>query len=218
VWWTQWPAANIAIATGDLSGIFVLDVDGEHGEQSLRNLEQRLGQLPPTVEVITGSGGRHIYFRLPEFPGAPIIRNSASKIGVGLDIRGNKGYVIAPPSLHESGRRYQWSVDSADRIVEAPGWLIGLIAPSSGIAQLDGRRSAEHWVRIAAEGVDEGARNTTLASLTGHLLRHNVDVEVVAELVLAWNSTRCRPPLSERECLRTIESIAKSDIARRSGR
>ena len=66
-WWQQWPQANIGIRTGSLSGFFVLDIDGDDGENSLSKLEQQYTPLPPTHEVITGGGSRHLYFKMPEY-------------------------------------------------------------------------------------------------------------------------------------------------------
>ncbi len=119
-WWKQWPEANIGIPTGSDNGFWVLDIDGEEGENSLSHLQSCFGALPQSLECLTG-GGRHIYFALPE---GVIIKNSASKIAPSLDVRGDGGYVIAPPSIHESGRAYQWSVDSLDSPVFAPDWLL----------------------------------------------------------------------------------------------
>src|SRR5215813_8570990 len=125
-WWRQLPAANIGVATGKPSGIFVVDVDGVDAEAELRKLEAQHGALPPTIEVITARG-RHVYFKMPAAP----IRNSAGKLGPGLDIRATGGYVLAPPSIHPTGRRYAWSVDGAGVIADAPTWLLAKIAPSN---------------------------------------------------------------------------------------
>ena len=108
-WWRLDPQFNVAIACGEISGIFVLDIDGEDGEASLRRLEEEHGEpIPPSVEAVTGNG-RHIFLRLNDDGPIP---NSVSKLGPGLDTRGDGGYVVAPPSIHPSGRRYCWSVDS----------------------------------------------------------------------------------------------------------
>jgi hypothetical protein len=104
----MWPDTGIAVRTGAESGLVVLDVDPQHGgDDTLAELLAAHGVLPITVECFTGGGGRHIYFR---HPGGEV-RNSAGKVGPGLDIRGDGGYVVAPPSPHPSGRRYEWSVD-----------------------------------------------------------------------------------------------------------
>lgn len=100
-WWSQWPEANIGIATGKEFGLFVLDVDVATGV--LESVEMRIKQAawPDPPMVRTGSGGLHIY--LPYDCSFPL-GNSPP----GLDIRGEGGYVIAPPSLHASGKRYEW--------------------------------------------------------------------------------------------------------------
>jgi len=106
-WWTLWPKANVAIATGEASGIFVIDIDvadGKNGAASLAKLEAEIGPIPRDAVVRTGSGGWHIYLKLADLP----IRNSASKIGEHIDVRGSGGYVVAPPSLHKSGNHYVW--------------------------------------------------------------------------------------------------------------
>jgi Bifunctional DNA primase/polymerase, N-terminal len=114
-WWREEPDFNIAIATGAVSNIFVIDIDGFDAEAELRRLEVQNGPLPPTVESITARG-RHLFFRYP----GQSIRNSASKIGPGIDVRGDGGYGLVPPSKHPSGRTYYWSVDSASSFAAAP--------------------------------------------------------------------------------------------------
>lgn len=124
-WWRKWDDANIGIATGLESGIIVIDIDiGKDGEESLADLEQRFSKLPPAPEVITGSGGRHLYVETPH----QLIRNSASKLGSGLDIRGNGGYVCAPPSIHPNGNPYTWKIPP-DQITPPifPDWLADLL-------------------------------------------------------------------------------------------
>lgn len=203
-WWQQQPNNNIAIATGPASGIFVVDVDGLDAEAALRRLEAEHGALPATVEVITARG-RHIYFRWPQEP----VRNSASKIGPHIDVRGDGGYVLSPPSIHPSGRRYSWSVDSANYIAEAPGWLL---------AKLNGAivstTPSPEW-RSLIDGVDEGARNCSLAKLAGHLLRHRVNAFVTLGLLQAWNATNCKPPLPTSEVEQIVNSIAGKELRRR---
>jgi hypothetical protein len=184
-WWDGWPQANIGIATGSKSGIWVLDIDGEEGEASLRDIEKRMQRLPATVEAITGGGGRHLFFRLPDFDDAPVIKNSAGQLGTGLDVRGEGGYVVAPPSIHPSGRFYTWSVDSASEFADPP--VITL--PPDNVTGLDERRPAEHWRKVAREGAAEGTRNATAASLTGYLLRHGIDAHFALDMVLAWNAS-----------------------------
>ena len=111
-------AKNIGIVAGPVSGIVVLDVDGEEGDATLKEL----GQLPPTPTVKTGKG-RHYYFRQPSFT-----VNNRVRLMPGLDIRGAGGYVVAPPSRHENGRQYEWEVDLAQApFAEVPQWLVAML-------------------------------------------------------------------------------------------
>jgi hypothetical protein len=207
-WWRLEPQYNVAIATGAISGVFVVDVDGLDAEFELRRLEAEHGALPPTIEAITARG-RHVYFRLPEVP----VRNSASKIAPGIDTRGDGGYVLAPPSIHPSGKRYAWSVDTARTVAPAPDWLLDRIG---GCTEGNGSaRPASEWRAMVAAGVDEGARDCTCARLAGHLLRRFIDPHVVLDLMQCWNATRCRPPLPEQDVFRIVNSICSKERQRR---
>ena len=110
---------NIGIATGAASGLWVLDVDGEAGEATLAALEREHGPLPPTCEVATGNG-RHLWFA---YTGP--IPSSAGRIGTGLDVRADRAYIIAPPSIHPSGRIYSWR-PGTEPLAAAPDWLVRL--------------------------------------------------------------------------------------------
>lgn len=146
-WWQRWPTHGVGIATGAGSGIFVLDVDngpGKDGDESLADLQATYGPLPETVEVITGSGGRHLYYRVPE--GVDIRNDQAARLGVGLDIRGDGGQVVAPPTIHPSGRRYEWEASNPDDVADAPGWLIDLLTrtPEGGARRERAPRRDDH--------------------------------------------------------------------------
>jgi len=119
-WWAQSPDANIGLATGKGSGLVVLDVDGPIGETSLAKMESEHGSLPPSWQVKTGKG-RHLYFRYPN--NVTKVKSVARK-KLGLDVRADGGYVIAPPSIHESGRRYAFELGSADEPAECPRWVV----------------------------------------------------------------------------------------------
>lgn len=210
-WFARWPEANVGIVTGAISGLLVLDVDPAHGGgASLEDWRAVHGPLPATVEARTGGGGRHLYFR---HPGEPI----PNRVGVapGIDIRADGGCVVAPPSLHASGKRYTWVPDHApDEIDLAPptAWLLALVRPE----HTHPGHPLVHWRTLVRTGVEAGSRNSTLASLAGHLLWHGVDAQVVLELLLAWNQARCRPPLAETEVAQVVASIAR--LHEREGR
>jgi hypothetical protein len=111
---------NIGIATGAMSGIWILDID-PGGEDHLGRLEAEHGKLPPTRNVITGSGGRHLWFKYTE-----PMQCSAGRVAPQIDVRGDLGYCVSPPSIHENGRRYEWFTDPAAPVAVAPEWLIAL--------------------------------------------------------------------------------------------
>jgi hypothetical protein len=211
-WWGLEPQYNVAVATGAISGIFAVDVDGVDAELELRKLEAEHGSLPATVEVVTPRPGRHIYFR---YPGTPL-HNSAGKVAPGIDVRGDGGYVLAPPSIHPSGKPYAWSVDSANAFAAAPDWLLAKISGHAGGNSAQ-RTPASAWRSLVADGADEGQRDDTLTRLTGHLLRRHVDPVVVLELLQAWNVSHCRPSLSEKDVARIVNSIAGKELKRRCG-
>jgi hypothetical protein len=203
-WFLETPDANVGIVTGAISGLIVLDIDPAHGgHESLRRLEREQGPLPRTVEAVTGSGGRHVYFAHP----GGLVRNRVA-IFPGIDLRGDGGCVVAPPSLHHSGHRYRWAPGHEPErcmLAPLPSWLVetlGARPESSG-------HPLTHWRKLVAEGVTEGERNNTIASLMGNLLWHAVDPDVALELLLSWNRVRCRPPLPDDEVVRTVGSITR---------
>jgi hypothetical protein len=210
--WSVAPNANIAVVTGD---VVALDVDPRHGgDETLARLEHQYGELPTTWRSLTGGGGEHILFSAPTTP----IYNSADQLGRGLDIRGRGGYIVAPPSRHISGRAYAWSVDHhpADiPLAPLPNWIAEIAAKPPPLANA---AKAEKWHELIAAGAVEGHRNTTIARLSGYLLRRYIEPRVALELITAWNSARCRPPLSDSEVIRIINSIAGKELKRREAR
>ncbi|MFC2970229.1 bifunctional DNA primase/polymerase [Acidimangrovimonas pyrenivorans] len=204
-WFARWPAAGVALVTGAVSGLVVLDLDPGHGgAESLAAIEARHGPLPETIEALTGGGGRHFYFA---HPGGEI-RNRAG-LAPGLDLRGDGGIIIAPPSIHPSGNPYRWRPGHAPGEVALAPMPVWLLRPRFGPGDRPGH-SVAHWRELVHQGVAAGQRNATLASFTGHLLWHGVDPDVVLELLLAWNRTRCRPPLADEEVIRTVRSIEQT--------
>ena len=215
-WWRRWPQANIGLVTGEASGLVVLDVDPRHGgEIALEELEKQFGELPATVMAETGSGGRHLVFHHPGHR----VPNSAGALGPGLDVRGDGGYIVAPPSLHASGRRYTW--DGAYHLMylepaSMPEWLMERVTrPEKGVLAPFPNTSIS---TLVLTGVREGQRNTSLARLAGHLFRHRVDAYVSMGLLKIWNEANCNPPLTESEMMRTIDSIAGAELRRRGRR
>jgi Bifunctional DNA primase/polymerase, N-terminal/Primase C terminal 1 (PriCT-1) len=206
-WWGAWPQCNIGIAMGKLSGVFVLDIDGEEGEASLRKLESEHGPLPQdTIEARTARG-RHLYFRMPPHP----ISNSAGLVGPHLDIRGDGGYVIAPPSVHPSGDVYRWAKDiDAFEFADAPTWLL-----DAATAKRNGNgKSKTDWHALLTADIPDGQRNITLARLAGLLIGYMLPPRVVCDLLQAYNVARCQPPLHPHEVEGIVVSILETDRRR----
>ncbi len=204
-WFANGSDSVLAIPTGRVSRLVDVDVDGDEGSESLWNLEARFGQLPRTASVKTPRGGQHYWFRLPGVE----VPTTAGKFAVGVDIRGDGGYAVIPPSPG-------YEIDEEAPPAELPPWLLALVTRHDG----NGHKHATPtsvWVALLANGVAEGRRNDSLARLVGYLLCRDVDVDVVVELVHAVNETRFRPPLDRREVDATINSILAAELRQRAG-
>lgn len=189
-WFGGGTAYNVGIAAGRLSGLAILDVDPKNGgDQSIRKYT-----LPQTLEVITGSGGRHYYFRYPQ---DGEIRNSAGKLGPGLDVRAEGGYVVAPPSIHSSENEYRWAIDP--RAAPLAKWIW-----TPGRAQNDGESEVTN-----SPPIPEGQRNETLTSIAGAMRRKGCDAETIYAALIHINQKRCRPPLKYEELKKIAQSIGQ---------
>lgn len=201
-WWKRKPNANVGIATGKESDLVVLDVDDRHdGEKSLGELVAKFGQLPPTLQVITGGGGRHIYFKYPI--GFDNIKSTVGKVGCGLDIRADGGYVVAPPSIHSSGNLYVWEISgSSNEVADMPDWLLNLVKERVAHQgkQLNGK---------ALQVIPIGERNNYLISQAGKMRQLGLDEDVILVLLKHINNTKCLPPLDEVEVEKIHSSILR---------
>jgi len=206
-WWDRTPDANIGIRTGSGSGFFALDVDSKSdGLASLDEMITTHGMLPDSPESLTGGGGKHFLFACPDH----CVANSVGKVGPGLDIRGERGYIVAPPSIHRSGRTYEWEVSNSPEqipIAPAPEWLLKAIDRTYP----NGRGPITPPDRIAA-----GARNDTLFRI-GCSLREQFgcgEMEIFA-LLSKMNAERCADdcgnpsPLPDPEIRKISRGIVK---------
>ena len=214
-WWRQWPDANIGICTGAVSNLLVLDVDAHSGgEDSLKNLEASYRPMPETVESLTGSGGgsRHLLFKHPGITIKNSVGKAARGIASGLDVRCDGGYIIAPKSLHQSGRFYEWEVlhhpNDID-LADPPEWLIAVIQDAAGNAS---KRSAT----TTDEPILIGARNDALFTMACSMRRNGVTEEGIIAVLEATNTVRCQPPLAPTEIRRIAHSAARYDPATRT--
>jgi predicted P-loop ATPase len=217
-WWAKWPTASIGIACGDLSGLWVLDVDAKApkedgaitGIAALAELESRYGELPLTLEAATGGGGRHLFFLLP--PDRKL-KNKVSIRGTkgektGLDVRSTGGYVVVHPSVHASGSVYQWSKRLVP--VSAPKWLLDLIKPAEKpqerirliprVSTEEGDRARHYCLRalehacVRIQAAADGGRHEQIVSEASNIGRfaaggHLTEDEVIGRLVEAGIAT-----------------------------
>lgn len=196
---TRWAKSyqNFGTATGKASGVIVLDVDPRHGgDKTLLALEAEHGELPKTVIVVTGSDGRHYYFGCPDVP----IGNSTNKLGPGLDIRGEGGQVVAPPSIHpETGRAYTWDpAHHPDKVSLAPMplWMLMKLTATNDESPFKSPTT-----------IGAGERNTTLYRTGRSLRAKGLSDTAIREALRAENREKCHPPLPESEIHAIVQSV-----------
>jgi hypothetical protein len=195
--WLDHPDLKIGVRCGMPSQLVVLDVDGDDGFESLRGLERVHGPLPATYSVVTPSGGQHFYFRHPL---TVEIRNTAGFPAPFLDVRGDGGYVLVPPS--ETTKPYE--IDTELPPVPLPQWLLKALV---GYQQ----RVVKHlhdYAQLIRDGANHGERNNDLLKLVGHLWGR-VSFDEVLEISLAMNDARCKPPLEHKEVLGIVKSVER---------
>jgi hypothetical protein len=169
-WWTQWPNAMIGAPTGAASGMWVVDLDLDpvkklDGKATLQQLLAQRGPIPDTLKTITPRGGEHLIF---SWDSSVDIRNSTSKIGPGIDVRANGGYVCLPPSKSANGGEYRWVPGGPKQAAPAPAWLITLAKATK----------AKAWAKAALEreckavaSAQPGTRNSTLNTAAFNLFQ-----------------------------------------------
>jgi hypothetical protein len=200
--WREKPGANIGLA---LFGLVLVDLDPRNGAPSRDELLDRTGGWPATAEAISGSGGRHLYFR------ALFGRKPPSSLGPGIDVKSGPGsYAILPPSIHPEGGVYRW--DGADPISDlrnlppAPEWVYAR-----------GREERQSEPAGGGEPIPKGRRNETLFRLAASLRAKGLSQAAVLAALLAENSVRCQPPLPEAEVRRIAESAARYPAGNNAG-
>lgn len=154
------PQMNLGILTGQRAGLWVLDVDPKHdGDKRLSELETEHGALPYTYKVRTGSGGEHHYWLLPD-DFTPT--NSRKRLPLGLDVRGEGGQVVAPPSVSGIGA-YEVLLDLP--LIHAPAWLLDLIRPAMPGEAREVTRIGpdDDWRAALAQTMTPNARLTSYA-------------------------------------------------------
>ena len=181
-WWSMWPDSNVGILCGD--GLAVLDVDS-HGFDPLSEFLKRHGTFK-TASVLTGSDCGHFYFRAPA--DAP-----SFDLAPGLEVRSNGRLVVAPPSVHASGRRYEWQNGHA--LTAAPEWML---------------RKPRAPTLEDGEKIPPGGRHAAMLRIAGAMRRVSADQATIQAALLRFNAERCDPPKDED----TVRELA-ADVVRR---
>lgn len=201
-WWTKYPNANIGIACGEVSGgLLVVDLDekenGVSGSDSLHNWERENGSLPETVRSITGKGGAHLLFRIdhPE-------KNKVNLLE-GVDIRSDNGYIVAPPSIHPNGTRYEWEYDPEEYdIARADETVLKLLSVG---------KKVEPDKFTVPDKIPDGKRNDTIYKMACSLQAKGLTDSSILAACMAENTAKCNPPLEADEVLKIVESALRHD-------
>jgi regulator of replication initiation timing len=201
--WATHPELNVAVATGALSGVVVLDVDGDVGWDSLHDLEDHHDTLPDTKSLTTPSGGQHFWFKHPGVE----IRNTAGFPGPGLDIRGDGGYVLVPPSVGPNDVAY--AVDDESPPVHMPSWLVELLRRYQ--AKVDqALTGTTDWPKFLNSAPSQGERDTRMTRYVGHLFGHGMDAREAYATAALLNALS-KPPMDDKQLAKIVQSIARRD-------
>lgn len=202
-WWSKWPDANIGIATGSVSGgLVVIDLDrdeekGCDGYEVLREWEKQHGQLPETCQSITGRGGYHLLYR------DTAEHRNAQALYEGVDIRGEGGYIVAPPSVHPNGRHYEWEQGPDEFEIAQADDLVREF--------LKGPKKEQQQYFHQPEVIPEGQRVSTLVALIGSQRAKGLGEAAIRAAVHAENEEKCSPPLTDQELEQEVFPALKRD-------
>ncbi len=213
---------QIALICGQQSNISVVDIDSHRdgcGSKEKKPCDcdptspsEILATIPSSPLIShTGNHGFHVFFK-----NNPKVNNSVKLLHPQMDIRGEGGIIILPPSIHEKTHlQYEWpkdnmwSVKFLNSLPQFPNSLVGLLVNKP--------KKETNWMKVVSEGASHGSRNATMASLIGKLSLNFKEHELPAlwDLLCIYNDARIDPPLSHKELERTFQSILSSEFERR---
>ena len=206
-WWDKNPQYNIGIATGNKSsGLVVIDLDvdknkGIDGYDVLRDWQNKHGKLPETWQSITGRGGYHYFYK------DAIVHSNRVGLYEGVDIRGEGGYIVAPPSVHPNGNIYEWEQGPEEYEIAQVDNIVNDFL--KGEKQ---RRDSEHKTNFKVpELIPEGKRVDTIVRLIASLRTKGLDDDAIKAAVRVENEKRCNPPLKEKDLEKAVFPALKRD-------
>lgn len=189
-WFMQLQNVGIGLVTGKISNVIVLDVES----WCPTPIETILEQYPTGLVSKSGRGGHHLYYQYPN--GRGTISNRVGIFG-GADLRADGGFIVLPPTLHESGNRYEWVEYGIPG--KFPDALLRIESQSTG---------TDKWISDMLNGVTEGGRNDAAARLAGYFFKKGINTDIIEKLLLEWNEKN-DPPLPEQEIFTTIRSTQR---------
>lgn len=199
-WFKQFPKARIGIVTGAISNLVVLDFDSMEAIEAWRSQHD----LPETIFQNTGKGQHYLYSM-----NGQNIRNQAGVIE-NVDVRGEGGLIVVAPSLHKSGKQYQWGKidpieDGLNDLAEITPEMVAVLRNTKEAAADQTGGNEPDWVTTAMAGVEKGKRNATMTRLAGYWMRDQQgDKNKVLAILLAVNKNN-RPPLPEQEIKKIVD-------------
>ncbi|QDU20736.1 DUF3987 domain-containing protein [Urbifossiella limnaea] len=216
-WWVKWPDANVGVATGAAAGILMVGPDGDAGLADLARLNDEHGPVPPTRRGRSGSGGAHLIFNWPA-DGVPLT-NRKNHRGLKIDVRGEGGYFVAPPSVNATGA-YAWT-DTRDP-ADAPAWLLAWVRGTSLKLTATAGPGAEERARAYLKKCDgavsgQDGHGRTFAVARALAWGFALPDDVVLRLLRDDYNPRCTPPWSEPELAHKVKDAATKDYGKPRG-
>lgn len=209
-WWSYWPGANIALVTGQLSKIVAIDFDSHHGQAAF---SESFGHIPKTISQTTGrDGGLHLLFRHPQ---NGVYSNLAKSIE-DVDVRGDGGYIILAPSVHASGRKYEWLLSpldgGIDDLMDIPDEIMPMLSGRSMSPGGIKNTSGDYWhndilLKGMTEGINDGERHDNMMRVAGKLWCNLGSYSKVLDAISDFNEKFTNPPLPYSELKVMVENI-----------
>src|SRR5262245_9915782 len=194
-WWSLWPDANVGVVTGAISELVVIDMDSAEAKDKLKELLPSF-DLTDVPRSRTGKGWQ-LFFQHP----GVVVANRAGVIA-GLDVRGDGGYVVVPPSIHPNGKTHMWESPINGALPKLPVELFELISSHGNGAIKEATSPIEG-------SIPEGQRNASLTALAGSMRRRGMTKASILAALQEENWTRCNPPLPDREVAAIANSVAR---------
>jgi len=204
-WWSQWPKANLGVVTGKLSNIVVFDCDSQNGIDWMVK-----HGLPSTATVQSSEPyKRHFYFRYPENIDIPSFNGRLTRWEVDIDVKANGGYTVLPPSIHQSGAKYQW-LTPLDKIADFEGWMFKFILNRQRPLKRKSNDSVPtgQYDGVKVNGASEGTRDELGFRVACSYLGSGMKEYELWPTMFEWNK-KCQPPLKKSQLTKCVKQALR---------